>query len=262
MSSIPAPWPPADTVVFAGVRLLDLATAEAVDALVAAATAGTGHGVHLCNAYTLSLAADDTGYRAALTHDGAVNLADGVPVAWFSGLARRQRSRGPVRGPDLMQEALARPAVRHFLLGGTDQVLVDLERAIKARAPDAVVCGRLAPPFRDPGPADLDEWRAAIDASGADLVWVGLGTPRQDQVIAALAGRTRAVLVGVGAAFDFLSGHKKQAPRILHRTGLEWVWRLVSEPRRLWRRYLFGNTRFVVAAVGELRRERSSARVG
>jgi len=262
MSSIPAPWPPADTVVFAGVRLLDVAMSEAVDGLLAAALAGTGHGVHLCNAYTLSLAADDIGYRAALSHAGAVNLADGAPVAWFSALARRQRSCGPVRGPDLMQAALARTGVRHFLLGGTAELLADLERAIKNDTPDAVVCGRLAPPFGEPGPDELAEWCAAIDASGADLVWVGLGTPRQDQVIAALAGRTRAVLVGVGAAFDFLSGHKTQAPRILHRTGLEWVWRLCSEPRRLWGRYLFGNTRFLVAALGELRRQRRSALIG
>ncbi len=96
--------------------------------------------------------------------------------------------------------------------------------------------------------------------SAANVLWVGLGTPRQDVVVSQLTGRTGAVAVGVGAAFDFLSGRKAEAPGILHRTGLEWVFRLATEPRRLWRRYLVGNSVFVGHAVRNLPAARRAAR--
>jgi N-acetylglucosaminyldiphosphoundecaprenol N-acetyl-beta-D-mannosaminyltransferase len=151
-----------------------------------------------------------------------------------------------------MKAVLAQPGLSHFLLGGTPDVLADLERRIGERYAAAHVAGRLAPPFGDPTEEDLDEYALQIRASGADIVWVGLGTPRQDIVISRLVGRVDAVLVGVGAAFDFLSGRKSEAPEFLHRTGLEWTYRLASEPRRLWRRYLIGNTLFIAAALRQL----------
>jgi N-acetylglucosaminyldiphosphoundecaprenol N-acetyl-beta-D-mannosaminyltransferase len=234
------------------VPLLDTDLDGAVASLAAAARAGEPQGLHLCNAYTLALAGRDPAYRETLLHPGAVNLPDGAPVAWYYRLASGAHARGPVRGPGLMRAALAEPGLRHFLLGGTEGVLADLAAEIVGSHPQAVVAGTLAPPFRDPTDADVEDWAATIRASGAEVTWIGLGTPRQDQLIARLTGRTGSVLVGVGAAFDFLSGHKAEAPALLHGTGLEWVYRLVSEPRRLWRRYLFGNAAFLAATAREL----------
>lgn len=253
MPSPPAHWTQAEVFAFDDVWLLDTDVAGAVDSLAAAAAAGESQGLHLCNAYTLALATRDPAYRAALQHPGAVNLPDGTPVSWFYRLASGRASRGPVRGPGLLKAALGRAGLRHFLLGGTPAVLSDLEAAVARSYPSAVVAGRLAPPFGDPTDAELDTWAAAVRGAGANVLWIGLGTPRQDVVVARLTGRTGAVAVGVGAAFDFLSGHKAEAPQLLHRTGLEWVYRLVREPRRLWRRYLFGNAAFVRHAVRQLR---------
>ncbi len=255
----PAFWTQGDPFDFGDVQLLDIDVAGAVESLAAAALAGESQGLHLCNSYTLALAMRDPGYCAALQHPGAVNLPDGTPVSWYHRLTGGRPTRGPVRGPALLRATLARPGLRHYLLGGTPQLLDDLEAAIARHYPAAVVAGRFAPRFGDPTESELEEWAAAVRAAGANVVWVGLGTPRQDQVIARLTGRTGAVAVGVGAAFDFLSGHKAEAPAVLHRTGLEWVYRLLSEPRRLWRRYLLGNTAFVRHAVRQLPRSRRAA---
>lgn len=250
----PAHWPRARPFRFGDLELLDTDLDGAVRSIVDAAASGTGQGVHLCNAFTLALAGRDASYRATLAHDRAVNLPDGTPVSWFFRLAQGERALGPVRGPSLMTATLRQPDRRHFLLGGTTDVLATLEGVIAQDFPQAKVVGSLSPPFREPGREDIESFADSIHASGAEIVWVGLGTPRQDRVIAALTAEVDAVLVGVGAAFDFLSGHKPEAPALLHRSGLEWVYRLLSEPRRLWRRYLFGNSLFVLQAARQLRR--------
>jgi len=260
VSTLPAAWSAAASFEFSGVHLVDTDELAAADCLAAAVASRAAQGLHLCNAYTLALASKDPAYRSALGHDGAVNLPDGTPVSWYYRLSSGRPARGPVRGPGLMRAALDRPGLRHFLLGGTEGVLDDLVAVITRDHPAAVVAGRLAPAFGDPTEADLDTWAAAVRAAEADVVWVGLGTPRQDEVIARLVGRCACVFVGVGAAFDFLSGHKAEAPSFLHSTGLEWAYRLGSEPRRLWRRYLFGNTRFVVQAARQLVAHRAPGR--
>lgn len=252
VSTQPDPWSQAEPFAFAGVGLLDTDLDGAVDSILAAVASLTPQGLHLCNAYTLSLAMRDESYRRTLAHDGAVNLPDGTPVCWYYRLSCGEPARGPVRGPSLMAAVLRTPGLRHYLLGGTPEVLEDLERVIAEDFPEAKVVGGHAPPFRDPGTQEIEDFADAIRQSGADIVWVGLGTPRQDAVIAQLVGRVDAVLIGVGAAFDFLAQHKPEAPAWLHRTGLEWVYRLLSEPRRLWRRYLIGNSLFVVQAMRQL----------
>ncbi len=121
-----------------------------------------------------------------------------------------------------------------------------------------MVVGGMAPPFRELGDTDIAELVDRLRVFQADLVWVGLGTPKRDVILQRLVNEHGFVAVGVGAAFDFLSGAKQEAPRFLHGTGLEWLHRLVSEPRRLWRRYLVGNAVFLWLVARELRRQRAS----
>ena len=244
---------------FGEIELIDCDVESAADAIAAAGRSGQGVGVHMCNAFTLTIAMRQPSYRTCLGRN-ALNLPDGTPVAWFYRLASGQKARGPVRGPSLMKAVLKRPDLNHFLLGGSDEVLEDLQKAIVEDHGSATVVGAIAPPFRDPTSEDVERYAAAIRESKAHVVWVGLGTPRQDQLIADLTEQVPAVLVGVGAAFDFLSGNKDEAPSFLHGTGLEWIHRLFSEPKRLWRRYLVCNAVFTRFALQELARQRKAAK--
>lgn len=203
--------------------------------------------VHLCNSYTLALARKDKAY-AAMLNDSDLNLPDGTPLAW---LGRRNGIPGferATRGPDLMRQSLIQGrqrGLRHFLYGSTPEVLELLQAQIAEFAPGAIIVGAESPPFGD---QDEDAFAAAAARMrdvGADVVWVGLGTPRQDWAAAALGRHSAAVIIPVGAAFDFLAGTKREAPAFLRDSGLEWLFRLATEPRRLWRRYLLGNVGFL-----------------
>jgi N-acetylglucosaminyldiphosphoundecaprenol N-acetyl-beta-D-mannosaminyltransferase len=212
-----------------------------------------GSDVHLCNAYTLALADRNPELRAVLQR-AALNLPDGQPVVWANQLLHRGTPLPATRvyGPDLFLDVFRLSqdeGVRHFLLGSTPEVLDAMTAELRWRFPRARIAGVCSPPFRPLGPGELDAQRQHILASGADLVWVGLGTPKQDLHAARLAAALPVVCVAVGAAFDFVAGSKPQAPRWMRRGGLEWTFRLGCEPRRLWRRYLFGNSRFVLGVA-------------
>jgi N-acetylglucosaminyldiphosphoundecaprenol N-acetyl-beta-D-mannosaminyltransferase len=165
---------------------------------------------------------------------------DGMPLVWLSRLhGARHVSR--VYGPDLMLAFCERSAARgyrHYFYGGNEGVPERLAAALRARFPDLIVAGTYSPPFRALG---ADEERAIaerINAARPDIVWVVLSTPKQERWMAANRAHLEAsVLVGVGAAFDFHAGFKPQAPEWMQRSGLEWLFRLATEPRRLWRRY-------------------------
>jgi N-acetylglucosaminyldiphosphoundecaprenol N-acetyl-beta-D-mannosaminyltransferase len=228
----------------------DVAAADLIDL----ATAGREQGaeVHLVNAYTLALA-DRDARLLGLLRQADRNYPDGKSVVWANRLRHRGRALPSTRvyGPDLLLDVvrLGQPrGLRHYLLGSTPDVVADLAGELLARSPDVVIVGTVSPPFRDLTAAERLAQADRIRSSGADVVWVGLGTPKQDYEVARLAEEVPAVHVAVGAAFDFISGHKKQAPAWMGRAGLEWVYRLAAEPRRLGRRYLVGNVRFVRAA--------------
>jgi N-acetylglucosaminyldiphosphoundecaprenol N-acetyl-beta-D-mannosaminyltransferase len=208
-----------------------------------------GSDVHLCNAYTLALA-DRIPELHAVLNRAALNFPDGQPVVWANQWLHRDTPLPATRvyGPDLFLNVVSLSqdkGLRHFLLGSTPEVLNAMTAELHRRSPRARITGLSSPPFRPLSPAELDAQRQAIFASGADIVWVGLGTPKQDLHAAWLASTLPVVCVAVGAAFDFVAGSKPQAPRWMQRGGLEWTYRLGCEPRRLWRRYLFGNARFV-----------------
>jgi N-acetylglucosaminyldiphosphoundecaprenol N-acetyl-beta-D-mannosaminyltransferase len=166
-----------------------------------------------------------------------------------------------VYGPDLMLtviEAAAREHVAIGLLGGKPQVLDELMKRLAAKFPALDIVYHFSPPFR---PLDHTEDARIIDdinQSGARILFVGLGCPRQEMWMAEHAGKVRAVMLGVGAAFDFHAGAVRQAPGWMQRTGLEWAFRFSQEPARLWRRYLYHNPRFMLAQwLGSSRRLRS-----
>ncbi|MEU9173154.1 WecB/TagA/CpsF family glycosyltransferase [Streptomyces sp. NPDC048420] len=212
-----------------------------------------GSDVHLSNAYTLALADRDAELRSLL-RSASLNLPDGQSVVWANQLLHRPTPLPSTRvyGPDLLLDvfALSRNTdVRHYLLGSTPQVLDGLHRELHRRFPGTRIVGTCSPPFGLLTAEELRRQAEDIRAAGADIVWVGLGTPKQDRWAADLCAQLPVVAVAVGAAFDFIAGTKRQAPSWMQRNGLEWLFRLGCEPRRLWRRYLFGNARFMRGVV-------------
>jgi N-acetylglucosaminyldiphosphoundecaprenol N-acetyl-beta-D-mannosaminyltransferase len=181
-------------------------------------------------------------------------VPDGMPLVW---LARRRGHDGVRRvyGPDLVLLLLERAAHRGwtcFFYGGTEGVAEDMAAAMARRFPGLRVAGAYGPPFRALSPAEDEDDVRRINASGAQLVFVGLGCPKQERWMADHRARLSApALLGVGAAFDFLTGRVPQAPRWMMRIGLEWLFRLAQEPRRLWRRYLIYNPLFVFYVLRE-----------
>ena len=159
-------------------------------------------------------------------------------------------------GPDLMAAFCARAAERDvpiYLYGGrTPEALALLQARLRERFPGLRIAGAYSPPFRELSAAEEDEVVSRIDGSGAAVVWVGTGQPKQEKWMYRMRPRLAApLLVGVGAAFDFHAGLVSQAPRWMQRAGLEWAYRLSREPRRLWRRYARYNPRFVICFLAQ-----------
>lgn len=189
---------------------------------------------------------DDETRRAVLA---TMTVPDGQPLVWaLRALGHPQASR--VYGPDLMAnycERSTRTGTRMFLYGGrTDEALAQLQERLLQRFPGLQIVGAYSPPFRSLTADEERDVVAQINASRADVVWVGTGQPKQEKWMAAMRDRLEApILAGVGAAFDFHAGLVPQAPAWMQRIGLEWSYRLAREPRRLWRRYARYNPRFV-----------------
>ena len=214
------------------------------------AIARHGVHVHLANAYTIALADSDDAYRRVINQ--GVVFADGKPITWVSRLARQKPPIRQVRGPQLFLDVLdagRSSGVRHFLLGSTNEVLEQMRGNLLRRFDGIDIVGSYSPPFRPLTVKEMADQDAIIERSNADIVWIGLGTPKQDLEAKRVALSTARPAVAVGAAFDFAAGTLRVAPIWMQRAGLEWLFRLASEPRRLWRRYLFGNVRFVWAVL-------------
>lgn len=211
--------------------------------------------VCICNVHSVVSARQDAQFARVLA--GAdMATPDGAPVAWMLrkfGARTQQR----INGPDLMWRYCAQAATRGesiYLYGGSEETLKLLRLRLLAEFPGLHVAGHYSPPYR---PLTREEDEAVIErinASGAGTVWVSLGCPKQEQWMAAHRGRIQAVMIGVGAAFDYHAGTLQRAPLWMQQRGLEWLYRLCKEPRRLWRRYVFTNTRFVLAATTALLR--------
>jgi N-acetylglucosaminyldiphosphoundecaprenol N-acetyl-beta-D-mannosaminyltransferase len=204
----------------------------------------TAAAVHL-----VMVAREDAETRAAV--DRSLAVPDGVPLVWaLRALGHPHASR--VYGPDLMAAYCARSARTGrtmYLYGGrSDAALAELMDTLRRRYSGLRIVGGWSPPFRPLTETERDDVAARINATGADVVWVGTGQPKQEKWMAEMRNRLDApILAGVGAAFDFHAGIVPQAPAWMQRRGLEWTYRLAREPRRLWRRYARYNPRFVAA---------------
>jgi N-acetylglucosaminyldiphosphoundecaprenol N-acetyl-beta-D-mannosaminyltransferase len=184
----------------------------------------------------------------AIHNASGLTAPDGMPMVW-AGRRAGADWMSRVYGPDLMLTVLKRAADRgwsSYLYGGNEGIADLLATRLRARFPGLKISGTCSPPFRPLNPTEDDEVVYRINHSGADIVWVGLSTPKQERWMAAHAGRLEApAMVGVGAAFDFHAGLLSQAPCWMQQSGLEWLYRFAKEPRRLWKRYLQNNPAFV-----------------
>jgi N-acetylglucosaminyldiphosphoundecaprenol N-acetyl-beta-D-mannosaminyltransferase len=172
---------------------------------------------------------------------------DGMPTVWLGrlhGFHQMQRVYGPDYMVALCEHSVAR-GYRHFLYGGKPGVAEELRDELTRRFPGLQIVGTYTPPFRPLNAAEEEDLRAQLERLGADVLWCGLSTPKQERFMAAYRDRLPVkLMVGVGAAFDLLSGNLDEAPDWMKKSGLQWLYRLIKEPKRLWRRYLLNNPKF------------------
>lgn len=256
---VPADAPASSEVM--GVRCYSGTLEDAVERVIDRVMSRLGGYAVLCNVHVLMSAQDEPELHRAVD-DAWLVFPDGAPVAW---LQRRQGvvPAERVAGPDLMLRVLDRGRarqLRHVFVGSTDPTLERLHERIQAQLRDVEIVGTIAPPFDDPE-VWTDDLIAHVRALEPDIVWLALGAPKQEtwmrEHAAALAP---AVVLGVGAAFDFHAETKKRAPRWIQRAGLEWAHRLASEPARLGGRYLRTNTAFLVRVAADRLRRRAVPR--
>ncbi len=220
----------------------------------AAESAGSRY-VCVATVHMVMEAHDDPDFQGIVNRADLVT-PDGMPLVWALrrlGVPEAQR----VYGPDLLPAVCRRAAERGIpvgFYGGTPQVLERMVETLQRRWPALHVGYRWSPPFRPLTPEEEATVVAGICAAGVPVLFVGLGCPKQERWMATHRDRLPLVMVGVGAAFDFLAGAKRQAPRWLQQYGLEWCFRLATEPRRLWRRYLYHNPRFLGLMARQLTR--------
>ena len=250
MSSLPVPKFSLLDAVLSGVTI-----EQAVANIISYAVDGAKHFVCVFAVDSLLRCHDSAALRE-VQQAADMTLCDGMPLVFVG----RKIARLPMNrcyGPDVMLktiEAGVRGGLKHFFYGGKDaDTVAKLEAALLEKFPEMKIAGHYIPPFRPLAPEEKADVVERINGSGADIVWVGTGTPKQDFWCAEFRPLLNApVFVAVGAAFNFHAGTVAQAPRWMMRVGLEWLFRLLAEPRRLWRRYIIGNPRFLLLVLRQL----------
>jgi N-acetylglucosaminyldiphosphoundecaprenol N-acetyl-beta-D-mannosaminyltransferase len=211
------------------------------------------HYICVANVQTVMEAYDSIEFGKAI-NDSSLVTPDGMPLVWMmraKGVPQQERVYGPTLMLYLLQSA-ASEGIPVGFYGGTPNVLKLLIKRMQAYYNGLNIVYCYSPPFREMSPKEDTEIVEQINQSGVKLLFVGLGCPKQETWMALHRDRMRAVMIGVGAAFDFHAGTKPQAPAWMQNAGLEWLFRLSTEPRRLWKRYLYHNPRFVVIAIADL----------
>ncbi|WP_307096260.1 WecB/TagA/CpsF family glycosyltransferase [Rhodococcus sp. SORGH_AS_0301] len=234
---------------------------KATSTVMALARDQSAQPIRLANAYCVAAANSDDTYMEILRGPG-MNFPDGSPVVWFMRRSKGVGQRpGRVRGPSLFAQCLDEGRehdVKHFFVGTTTSTLELLQSEAERRYPGLEITGTYAPKFAPVSNEMIQEIADEVNARESDIVWIAMGTPKQDFVAAALAPLVNKPCIGVGAAFDFIAGTSREAPLWVQNSSFEWLYRLAREPKRLWRRYLIGNLVFLKAAVSsnQSRRER------
>jgi N-acetylglucosaminyldiphosphoundecaprenol N-acetyl-beta-D-mannosaminyltransferase len=190
---------------------------------------------------------------AEVINNAKITTPDGVPLTWglkwLYGI-RQERVAGMDLLPDLLRTA-SQQAIPVFFYGGAEEMLSVILEYVKVHYSGILVAGTYCPPFRQLTPDEEVEVIDSINTSGARLVFVSLGCPKQERWMASMKGRIKATMIGVGAAFSVLSGVQKRAPRWMQKSGLEWLYRLFQEPKRLFKRYLTTNSVFLYLLIKE-----------
>ena len=255
---------PNATYTAAGVsatRILDVPVSiinmsVALDTIVEWIRARRAHYICVRDVHGIMRAQDDAELKR-IHYEAGLVTPDGMPLVWISRW-RGHRTVSRVCGADLVSalcERSVQTGARHYFYGGKPGVAERMAAALTKRFPGLQVAGMGTPPFRALSSAEDEAAVAEISKTNPDIVWVGLSTPKQEYWMRDHVGRIPgATLIGVGAAFDFYAGDVKRAPRWMHLLGLEWLHRLLSEPRRLWRRYLLLAPRFVMLVLRDSRR--------
>jgi N-acetylglucosaminyldiphosphoundecaprenol N-acetyl-beta-D-mannosaminyltransferase len=238
--------PPRINVLGVGVHALNLPLA--VDVLREAMANRTKGYVCVTGVHGVSEAQSDPEFRAILNR-ALLNTPDGMPMVWV-GRWSGAREMDRVYGPDLLVEvcrASEAAGWRHFFYGGAPGTAQALAAHLQARFPRLAIAGAHTPPFRPLTTGEMEELQSLVATAKPDIMWIGLSTPKQERFMSAtLASLEVPVMIGIGAAFDLVSGKVKQSPRWIQRSGFEWLYRLIQEPRRLWKRYLKNNPLFVL----------------
>jgi len=237
--------PPRVNVLGVGVHAINLDSA--VKNLGQAVATQTKGYVCVTGVHGISEAQADPEFRDIL-NGALLNTPDGMPMVWMGRwFGFKEMSR--VYGPDLLIEVCRVSETtgwRHFFFGGAPGTAEVLATALQTRFPKLQVVGTNTPPFRPLTPGEFQELQTQVAAAQPDFFWVGLSTPKQERFMAAALGSLEVpVMLGIGAAFDLVSGKVRQSPRWIQRSGFEWLFRLIQEPRRLWKRYLKNNPLFV-----------------
>lgn len=236
--------PVSDRVNILGVGVSAVNMDQAIDRIGRWIEAGGRQYVCVCPVHSIMECRRSDEIRRIFNAAGMVT-PDGMPVVWVARLSGHPEVRR-VYGPDLMLAELGLQRHRHFFYGGGPDVAQTLANTMKRKFPKLAVAGVLEPPFAPLDQLCTPETAEMINHTEPDVVWIGMSSPKQDQWMARMRPLLRApVLIAVGAAFDFHSGTVRQAPLWMQRSGLEWLFRLGMQPRRLWRRYLVDNPWFL-----------------
>jgi N-acetylglucosaminyldiphosphoundecaprenol N-acetyl-beta-D-mannosaminyltransferase len=239
-------------VLGVGLSVLNLPTA--VEEIAAAVRARRKGYICVTGVHGVIEAQNDAAFRKIL-NSALLCTPDGMPMVWMGKIHGHAKMRR-VYGPDLMSDVCAwseKNPCRHFFFGGAEGVAELLAEKLQAKFPKMEIAGTYTPPFRALNAVEEKQFAEKLRAARPDILWVGLSTPKQEKFMAEFLPKLDATLmIGVGAAFDFLSGRVRQAPRWMQRSGLEWFYRLCSEPRRLAKRYLKNNPLFALKIAGQL----------
>lgn len=205
-------------------------------------------GDYMCftNVHTTVMASEDEEYRA-IQNGGVLASPDGGPLASV-GRKRGAKAMSRTTGPNFMGEIFkvsVEKGYRHYFYGSTEETLALLRESLNRDYPGIQIAGMYSPPFRSLTEEEDQAIVEKINEANADFVWIGLGAPKQEKWMAAHQGKVRGLMVGVGAGFNFHAGNLKRAPQWMQKTNLEWLYRLMMEPRRLFKRYFVTNSKFI-----------------